>query len=304
MLSSQRSGFILLVIAAAGYAFLPIFTKFAYEAGLAPLDFVIWRFLFATPCIWLILRVTGHMGGADARSLPRLRLLGMGVIFASTSYCSVQALARIDASLYTVLLYAYPAMVALLLLMLGEPLSRRGWIALALTLLGVLLTVRDLDRAVQGGSGEGITFAIANGAFYAVYIVASSRLLRGQQAMATASAFSITGTLLAFLVMAALFGLKAPATTTGWLTLLATAIVSTAAPIFAFYAGMQRVGAGQAAIISTLEPVIVLFLSFVLLHERLAFQQIVGGVLILLAAILLQLRRLPSLRSRRFKTIG
>ncbi|MBE0689711.1 MAG: DMT family transporter [Anaerolineae bacterium] len=304
MASSQRTGFILLVIAATGYAFLPIFTKLAYEAGLAPLDFVIWRFMFATPCIWLILRLTGHTGDAAARTLPRWRLLGVGMIFAITSYCSVQALARIDASLYTVLLYSYPAMVALLLLVLGEPLSRRGWFALALTLLGVLLTVRDLGSALQGGSGEGIAFAIANGAFYAVYIVISSRLLRGQRAMATASAFSITGTLLAFVVMALVFGLKAPLTPEGWLTLLATAIVSTAAPIFAFYAGMQRVGAGQAAIISTLEPVLVLVLSFVLLDERLVFQQIVGGALILLAAVLLQRRRLPSLRHMRPKAMG
>jgi len=296
MASSQRSGFLLLVIAAAGYAFLPIFTKFAYEAGLAPLDFVIWRFVFATPCIWLILRLTNQTGDVTARTLPRWRLLGAGVIFATTSYCSVQALARIDASLYTVLLYSYPAVVALLLLALGEPLSRRGWSALALTLIGVLLTVLDLDKALQGSSGEGIVFAIANGAFYAVYIIVSSRLLRGQSAMAMASAFSISGTLAAFVVLALLFGLKAPETSTGWLVLLATAIVSTAGPIFAFYAGMQRVGAGQAAIISTLEPVIVLILSFLLLNERLAFQQIIGGALILVAAILLQMRRLPSLR--------
>ncbi|MCC6615173.1 MAG: DMT family transporter [Anaerolineae bacterium] len=304
MASSQRSGFLLLVIAAAGYACLPVFTKVAYESGLAPLDFVIWRFVFATPCIWLILRLTGQTGDAAARSLPRWRLIGVGVIFASTSYCSVQALVRIDASLYTVLLYSYPAMVALLLLALGEPLSRRGWFALALTLIGVVLTVRDLEQALQGGSGEGILFAIANGAFYAVYIVISSRLLRGQSAMAMASAFSISGTLLAFVMMALIFGLKAPATSTGWLVLLATAVVSTAGPIFAFYAGMQRVGAGQAAIISTLEPVIVLVLSFLLLNERLAFQQIVGGALILLAAILLQLRRLPSLRHARSKALA
>ena len=76
-----------------------------------------------------------------------------------------------------------------------------------------------------------------------------------------------------------------------WLRLLGLAIFSTVIPIFAFYAGMQKLGAARAAILSTIEPVFTLVLAFFLLNERIEAIQLIGGALILASVILLQLGR-------------
>jgi drug/metabolite transporter (DMT)-like permease len=279
---------LLLFLSATGYAFLPILTKIAYnEAGMQPLDFVIWRFLFATPCIWLLLLVSGGLHGAG--TLPRFQLLGAGAVFAAGALCSVLALARVPASTYTVLIYTYPAIVALMLLVIGERLAVRGWLALAITLVGVLLTVPNVRDALNVQDNSGVWIALANSAAYALYIVLSSRILRGHSNLGAASALSITGTLLALLLLVVGRGLTPPATAQGWLVMLGVGTVATVLPTFTFYAGMKHVGAGQAAIFSTLEPVLVLMLSFLLLREQMVMIQIVGAALILAGALILQL---------------
>jgi len=53
-------------------------------------------------------------------------------------------------------------------------------------------------------------------------------------------------------------------------------------------AGLPRVGAARAALVSTVEPVITVLLAVVILGERLSAVQVVGGVLVLLAVILVQ----------------
>ena len=55
MLTERRLGFIAVLISAAGYAFLPIFARLIYRlSDLQPTDIALWRFIFATPTIWLV----------------------------------------------------------------------------------------------------------------------------------------------------------------------------------------------------------------------------------------------------------
>ncbi len=289
MSSSQRSGIVLLVLAAAGYACMPILTKWAFERDIEPLELLTWRFILAAPAIWFILLVHAARRGERLGDVPVLPMLLLGGLFALASLTAFYALQRLPASTYTVLLYTYPAVVALLLLFVGEALSRRGWLALALTLVGVALTVPNVVSALSRGDTVGLLMALGNGSQYALYIVVSSRVLRGRKALLTASALSITGSLLLLLILALFNGLRVPTSGDVWLIYLGIALISTVLTNICFYAGMQRVGAGQAAILSTLEPVIVLVLAFVILRETMLPIQLVGGALILASAVLLQL---------------
>ena len=288
---SQRDGVLLLLLAALGYSFLPILTKFAYNAGLEPRDLLTWRFIIAAPAVWLLLAV--RRPSANGVPLPHVRLLLMGALFAASALCAFFSLDRIPASTYTVLLYCYPAFVALFSLLFGDRLSSRGWLALALTLIGVVLTVPNLGADLARSDPLGMALAMLNGASYAVYIVISNRLLRVDCDLQSASALSITGSFLGLVLLALFAGLRAPATLDGWVSIVIMALFATVVPIFAFYAGLRKLGAPRAAILSTLEPVLVLVWSFLLLHETMLPLQVVGAAFILASAILLQLRRTP-----------
>jgi drug/metabolite transporter (DMT)-like permease len=66
------------------------------------------------------------------------------------------------------------------------------------------------------------------------------------------------------------------------------ALFPTMVAISLFMAGLPRVGAARAALMSTVEPVITVVLAVVLLGDRLSAIQVVGGVLVLLAVIIVQ----------------
>jgi drug/metabolite transporter (DMT)-like permease len=67
-------------------------------------------------------------------------------------------------------------------------------------------------------------------------------------------------------------------------------VIGAGIPTLAFIIGVRRLGPSQAAILATLEPVIGVALAAWLLAEQPAPIQVIGGGLILGAAILLQLR--------------
>ena len=64
--------------------------------------------------------------------------------------------------------------------------------------------------------------------------------------------------------------------------------VSTFVAIQGFYAGAQRIGAAQAALVSTIEPAYTVALAGLLLHEALTPLQLVGGGVILAGVVLAQ----------------
>ena len=87
-----------------------------------------------------------------------------------------------------------------------------------------------------------------------------------------------------------------------WPGILGVAVVAGFLAVQGFYAGAQRVGAAQASLISTVEPLWTILAASILLDERLAPIQWVGGALILVGVLLSQTRgrrlRRPSAAGR------
>ena len=73
----------------------------------------------------------------------------------------------------------------------------------------------------------------------------------------------------------------------GWAWIAALGLGSTVVAISAFMAGLNLVGPATAAIVSTIEPVVTVVLAMAFFDERLGPVQVVGGILVLTAVILL-----------------
>lgn len=308
-------GFLLVLLASAGYAFFPIFTRMLYADGrFGALDVLVWRFLLAAPVIWVALNLTNQMTKnltpqpplhleRGSQRLPVRGLLLLGGLFAVLAATALMALERLPASAYIVIIYTYPALVALLsLVILRERLPGIGWLALGLTLIGVVLTVPTLFSDLQQVDADrqsvliaGVIFTLVNALLYALYIVLSGRLLRGQSELAKASAWGITGSAVVAAVVLLLRGPVMPGSLTEWGALVGIVIVSTVIPIFAFYAGIRLLGAARASIVATVEPVMTLTLAALILNERMEPIQLVGAALIIASVVLLQV---DSLRKR------
>lgn len=299
---NQRSGLLLILLAAAGYSFFAIFTKVIYQNGLSqPLDILVWRFALAAPIMWGVIGVQGRrtssptllqIGEGSKKNTANekwLALLGMGLLFGVVAGAAFFALERLPVSLYTVLIYTYPAIVAIMSLFMGERLTLAGWAALGLTLVGVILTVPDIFNGFGDIDPVGVVLVLTNATLYALYIVLSGRILRGHKDLTRASAWSITGSLVFSLLVLAVRGVTVPSNPGAIGGLLGLASVSTVIPIVAFYAGMHRLGAAKASILSMIEPVLTLVWAVLFLHEKLEPIQILGAALILGSVVLLQL---------------
>ncbi|MEL6270566.1 MAG: DMT family transporter, partial [Chloroflexota bacterium] len=144
MEKDTRNGLMFVIAASVGYSLFPIFTKTIYNiSDMGEIDLTIWRFAFAIPLMWVGTYVWMRVTKPPKleKPLPRLKLALTGIFAVAAALAGFFGLRYVDVGIYIVLFFTYPVMTAVINTFLGEPLSRRGWLALALTMTGVVLTV-------------------------------------------------------------------------------------------------------------------------------------------------------------------
>jgi drug/metabolite transporter (DMT)-like permease len=300
----RSAGVALCLLSAAGFGLMAIFAKEAYRAGLGVTALLAARFVLAASLLWAIVAVRARIRGrADAprgERPPRrvaVACLGLGAIgYAAQAGLFFSALRHIDASLTSLLLYTYPALV-----FCGAVALRREhvtpWKAAALALASAGAALVLLGGGTGGLQATGVVLALAAGAAYAVYILVAEDVVRRVDPILL-GAFVATGAAATFVVAGAAGG-ALHFTAAGWLWILAIATLSTVLPIVTFMQGMERVGAATASIVSTFEPVVTVCLAVALYGESLGPLQGLGGVLVLAAVVALQLRGARALAPSR-----
>jgi drug/metabolite transporter (DMT)-like permease len=206
------------------------------------------------------------------------------------------ALARIDASLTELLLYAYPALVTVVALARRTHAPSGRLIgALGLASSGLVLVLGGSVAA--GVDGAGLLLGLGAAVVYAGYVLAGERVVAGVHPIVLAALVS-TVAATAFTV-AGLAGadLHLPASSGGMGVVVLVALGATVVPMAALFTGIRRVGAPTASIVSTLEPVVTVILAVAFLGEQLSLAEMLGAAGVVAAVRLLQPRR--SARQRR-----
>ena len=283
----------ILYVVASGLCFgsLPIFARMAYGAGVDVPTLLLLRFSIAAVCMWGVFLARGLR-------LPRGRglalLLVMGAVgYAGQSYCYFAAITMASVGLVSLLLYLYPALVALLArLVFRHPLSGLQVAAVAIALAGSALTIGRAGDGRPLGIFLGLLAAVA----YSGYILAGSRIPAHITPTAS-TAVIVTAAAGTYAALAAVRGVRLPGTMAGWTAVTAVAVVSTVLAILFFFEGLERVGPVRASVYSTVEPVFTLALAAVLLGEPVTLVRAAGGVLILAAVLLLAREELRSSRA-------
>lgn len=291
MSSRERAGIVWVLLAAGGFSVMPSLVKITFaHSAFAPMDIAIWRFLFAVPLMWALVLVSRRNPPRKLKSdAPVRQALLIGMLLSAAVLLAFFGLERLPGSTYIVLFYSYPAIVVLLSRLLGEPIGARAWLALGLALTGVVLTVPDF-QAVGGVDQIGVALALANAAIVAVYYLLSRRALAGVVDVSGASAWMMLGTLFVLALLIPLRGLRMPPNALTLLMLLGIATLGTVLPVFGINLAIQRIGAAQASLISTVEPPLSMLVSMFVLGELILALQWVGAALIIGSVIVLQLR--------------
>jgi drug/metabolite transporter (DMT)-like permease len=279
--TDRKLGLILIITSAASFGVMPIFARLAYNAGAEPITVLFLRFTIAAVVMNLIMVVRRT---AYPRGLILLELILLGAIaYVGESLAYFLALKLASAGLVVLLLYIYPALVtALSAIFLKEHLTRVKIIALFLALSGTALTL----RISSGGSLPGILLGITAAVDYAIYILLSSRIVRRSGSIASTSVI-ITSTACVYAGIVAFRGVIYPATSIGWIAIVAIALISTVLAFVTFFAGLKRIGPTSASTLSTFEPIVAVVLVAIVLGETISPIQVLGGMLILSAVVLL-----------------
>jgi len=308
-------GFALVLISAAAFGSGALFAKPVYGAGVDWHTLSAWRFGIGATLAWAwVLSRPGARRILAGWSRRRVGItLALGLLYVGNSGTYFAGLETVPASLAALIVYIYPAIVAVLSLRFGRRLQgRRAWGALALALVGVTLTVGSIE-AETAPPLSGLILVTASPLIYAIWIVLAARLsgerrdvgpkavgARGQAGGADASvgadaavatALMTTATAIAYWTSALIVGrpvLPIEIPTAAWPGLVGVGAVSTFIAIQTFYGGAQRVGAARASLISTVEPVYTIALAAWLFGESLAPLQVVGGALILIGVVIAQ----------------
>ena len=280
---SHRSAVLLVLLSALGFGSVALLAKIAYATGVSTSVLLALRFSLAVvllaPLLWY-----------KRIALPRGRTLAgfalMGVLYTAQAQSYFTALRHASTGLVALLLYVYPVLVTLLAVALGwEKLNRRTLVLMAIAMAGLAIT---LGGKLEG-QPLGIGLALLSAAVYAVYILLGNRLTQRADALA-ATLVVMAAAALGNGALALADGGALPHDPLAWLAIGAIALFSTVIAIAAFLVGIKVIGAAQASIVSTLEPVITLCLGVAVLGESVSASQLVGGMLVLLAVVLLAQR--------------
>ena len=287
-LVERRAAVTAAIVSAACFGTLAIFGNLMYESGAQPLQVLVWRFTSAALLLgaYVSMRRPGSLS-VDRRTLfgfVRLSMLGYG----AASLCFFFALRHADASVVAILLYTYPALVVVFEAARDRVLPGPArLVAVALTFAGCIFVV-DPFAGRLSVEPLGIVLGLGSGLGYASFSLMSHRLMRTHpRGVIMTYLFGFTAVLAA---LAALVTGSSLSTSSwdgrAWMLLAGLVLVPTFAAVILYLRAVQSLGASQAALLSTFEPVFTLVLAVVVLHESLSAWQWIGASLVVLGVIL------------------
>jgi drug/metabolite transporter (DMT)-like permease len=283
MKQGSTMGVIFILMAAIGFGAMALCANLAYANGVNTASLLMLRFMIAAVVVAVLARGKPWPGPRALR-----RYLGMGCVYALMAWSYFSALHYASSATVALLLYTFPAIVAVVAALLK--IDRFG-VAEALAVLCAVGGMLLLLGGKLQGNASGFAWALTSAACYATYILMGSNITDAGHPL-TGSVLVLGSAGLIFTALALAQGVHLPNTLPATLAVVFLALFSTAMAIVAFVAGLGRIGPTLAAVLSTLEPVVTITLGIAFLGETLQSNTLSGGALILLASLGLTLARM------------
>src|SRR4051794_37399503 len=285
--NARIAGVLLAASGAALFSTKAIFIKLAYvENGNAP-ELLAWRMVFSLPFFLGVGIYALRQRRQSGQPLPDWDMIAGAALNGFIGYylaalLDFEALTYITAQLERLVLFTYPIFVMILgRLFFGALVTREGVAGALITYVG-LAVVFGAGVGTSGWAGAvGTTLVLGAALAFAIYqlfaknfIIAMGSTLFTAVAMTAASVASIAHFLIAsggaFHVSPSYLALAA-----------GTALFATVIPSFLMNAGLARIGPQSAAMISTLSPLVTIYLAVVFLSEVFTSADAIGTVLII-----------------------
>jgi DME family drug/metabolite transporter len=276
--------------AASMWGTLGFFAKVLYARGVSFESLVAVRASVGWLAVICFVLATGSastlkVGRRDLALLVPLGVIGIGLFYLLYFYTVRESTVGTAA----ILLYSSPAFVVVLAwLFLREPLGAAKVTALLFTIGGIFLVVGAYDPANLEVSPTVLLTGLLSGLAYGLYSIFGRPVAaRLSPAVVLSYALGLGAVLLIVAALPTLHTLVGLSSGTYALLFMLAVVHTTLA--FALYTyGMRHLGAGRAAIVATIEPVVAGATGILLLGEALTAPKLLGALLVLAGAGLTQ----------------
>jgi drug/metabolite transporter (DMT)-like permease len=290
------AGLLFTVLGAAGFSAKAILAKLCYRYGISGFATLTLRMMFAMPLYTVIFIYYYRRQAPDVRKSFRADWASVAVVglfgYYLASWFDFVGLEYISASFERLLLFIYPTLVLLIsLVWLKRRAGRREIAALLVTYVGIGISYHNETATFGAKAHVGAIYVVMAAITYAIYLVATEKLSRRYSPMVFTS-FAILVSAAAIIIHGLALGEKLggfPAVV--YYYTLAMAVFCTVLPSLFVAQGIALIGSNRAAILSTLGPVMTIYMAYAILGEDVNSLQTLGTLCVIAGVALLTVKR-------------
>lgn len=284
-MSNHLKGFIYLMLSAVFFGTMPLWTKTACAGGTDTGSVLFFRFFLPIVPLFIYLKakkITMKITTKEGCQIILLAVCGYGItamlLFLSYNY--------IPSGMATVIHFCYPVFVLLgSVVFLKKKVSALKAVCVLLCVGGILLS---FDGAGGANGAAGFVLAFLSGITYAFYILyLDSSDLKHMPTLKLIFYMNIVASVLNLVRTSVSGGLDISMTGTAWAAMLILALGTTFIGVAFFQKGTYLVGAQNAAILSTFEPVTSIIVGILVLQEKCTVGSVAGCLLILMSVVII-----------------
>ena len=281
MATKEQQGSFYAILSGFLYGFIGYFGMSAINGNLSASNMLFWRFAISSIAIFLLM-ITQIQTFKGAWQQLLMAFLGGVIFYGFSTLLYFYASLYIGSGLAMVIFFTYPVIIMLLnYFFYGQAIPRIYYFASFIILVGMAFLVNMSEFSFDL---MGLFIGLASSFFYALYIISSknSTLSPNMSTLMVSLGCMTTS----FVVACCSNSFMVPTTVPAWVNLLGIGIVATVIPILLMLHSLRYISSEKASILSVLEPVFVVILGVLLLHESLEPRNVLGIVFILAGALL------------------
>lgn len=277
-------GYVAGIITGVTYGLNPLFAKPLLSMGVSVDTMLACRYLIAVFIlgVWLVFRKES----LKVNKAQMWRLCILGFLFAMSSMLLFLSYNYIPAGLATTIVFLYPVIVALIMVLLKVYPTWQVWLSILMTFVGVVILSRPSGNMTLNITG--LSLAAGSAIAYALYLIVvnRSRRLRTVTSLVLTFYALLIGSVV-FLIHSAISGGEFMAGLDGWfcwMNLICLAVFPTLVSLLTLAMATRIIGPTRTSVLGVFEPVTAIAVGTIFFGESLTLNIIIG-VLITLAAV-------------------
>ncbi|MDF2519876.1 MAG: EamA/RhaT family transporter [Clostridia bacterium] len=284
----KLKGFIYAIISAVFFGSAGIFVKSGYSSDFTPVDLLMLQYIIGSIILFLMSFIKYRGKLKLSKDMVKKLIIQGAIGNTLMTVFFYEAFRYLDVAVTTMLLFTYPAMVALAAsLIFKQRISQLKLALIAGTFLGCIL-VLDVFTKTSGINYIGVAFALLSAFFYAFMNLHAERIVEDLPGLVI-TFYTTVFSLIVLFIFNFDFVYKLPEVSLpSFVNAALLAFFCEIIPLTLLYEAIKRIGPVSTSIITSLELPASAITAFVFLGERLTLTQIIGILTVVYCVIKLK----------------